>query len=630
MRRMMISPGLTDLIYPLDVYAALVQHHAGYVPALGFGSLTEAEAAQAMQGSSARAAMVLIEAQQRQYRKLIESIDSGRLRAERSQPVRVLEIGCGRGALALMLAAAGFEVTALDCSATVMDAQLRDASVNQDVSSHDVSGQDASSQDVLGNIEAVTGDFLSCAAAEWQHRRFDLIVLQNSARYFLPMQLLSALKSLLASGAELVILDEFMANTADSHQPARLPVLDHFLALAERLGFERLQQHDLNATTLPFQRLLCHLFEQTLPALPQLTNYPLAQLSSLYQSLCEETAGTEQGLHLHVLLHFRKAFKELPDTLELIPASALSAEAFAPVFESSFDVKFDAELWRWKYEGGRGASVAAVRDGQVLAHYGGVVRAIRYFGESSRAVQICDVMVLPGERSFFSRHGLFFKTAATMLEQYAGYQADNLLGFGFPNLKAMHVAERLKLYEKTDELMQLTVQPDVVVPAGWHVESETAETVVAAAGLLWPQMESGFADAIVGVRDVDYLHYRYQQRPGLHYEWLQVMDGETVKGLGVRRRHGEGWLLMDILAAPSDLAPVLALLLQAGNSDGAVCFWLTAGQLHRVQSVDDSGKNVFDVSSTGIQIPCNRWSRGPETGRLYGRWWLTAGDMDFL
>jgi SAM-dependent methyltransferase len=608
MRRMKIYPRYLDLIYPLDVYAALLQHHTGHVPALGFGSLSQQQlddldlTDKSTDACAAQMAELLIEAQQQQYRKLLAFIDLPRLQQGRAQPLQVLEIGCGRGALALQLAAAGCQVTAQDCSAEVMDPQLQ-----------------------VPGITTRVGDFKDFAAESSQQRRFDLIVLQNSARYFLPMQLLSAVKKLLRDNGELVVLEEFIRSADSRHKPQPLPLADHFLALAERLGFETVQREDLGATTLPFQQLLCRLFFQSLPQLCLITSYPAEKLEALYQSLCAETAGTESGMHQHLMLRFSKMDNEYHNNVLLMSAADLPASAFATVFERSFDVGFNAGLWAWKYNDGRGASVAAVRDGQVLAHYGGVVRHILYFGQPSRAVQICDVMVLPGERSFFSRKGLFFKTASTMLEQYVGYHADNLLGFGFPNIKAMHVAERLKLYEKTDEFIQLTLADNYVDAGSWAQQVVSLESVSSAANQLWAQMQTGFADAIIGTRDADYLHYRYAQRPGQHYECIQVSAGSVTKGLGIRRPHGDGWLLMDILAAPEDLGDVLKVLLQPASQAGPVCFWVTAGQLHRLQSFDG-----LNTSNTGIQIPCNRWTDGPATETLSQRWWLTAGDMDFL
>ena len=604
MRRMKIYPRYLDLIYPLDVYAALLQHYAGHVPALGFGSLSQQQFDQIDKSGDASATQIaelLIEAQQQQYRKLLAFIDLPRLQQTRTEPLQVLEIGCGRGSLALQLAAAGCQVTALDCAAGVLDPHLQAA-----------------------GITTWVGDFRDFAA-ETSQQRFDLLILQNSARYFLPMQLLSAARNLLCDNGELVILDEFIGSTDNSHKPQPLPLTEHFLALAERLGFQTVQQEDLSATTLPFQQLLCRLFVQSLPQLSSITSYPSEKLDALYQSLCAETAGTECGMNQHLLLRFAKTNNEHCNNVLLMSAADLPASAFATVFERSFDVKFNAELWAWKYNDGRGASVAAVRDGQVLAHYGGVVRKILYFGQPSRAVQICDVMVLPGERSFFSRKGLFFKTASTMLEQYAGYHADNLLGFGFPNIKAMHVAERLKLYEKTDELVQLTLAEDYIDGNGWVQQVVPLESVSSDANQLWAYMQAGFSEAIIGVRDADYLSYRYAQRPGQHYECIMVSAGSVIKGLGIRRPHGEGWLLMDVLAAPEDLGDVLKVLLKPANQAGPVCFWVTAGQLHRLESFE--GLNSSDI---GIQIPCNRWTHGPAADTLSKRWWLTAGDMDFL
>jgi hypothetical protein len=66
-------------------------------------------------------------------------------------------------------------------------------------------------------------------------------------------------------------------------------------------------------------------------------------------------------------------------------------------------------------------------------------RKIQYFGESSVAIQVCDVMVLPQVQLFYCRGSLFFKTAATFLEREIGNTVSHLLG----------------LYEKTEDLIEL-------------------------------------------------------------------------------------------------------------------------------------------------------------------------------
>jgi hypothetical protein len=83
---------------------------------------------------------------------------------------------------------------------------------------------------------------------------------------------------------------------------------------------------------------------------------------------------------------------------------------------------------------------------------------------------------------------------------------------------------------------------------------------------------------------------------------------------------------MDILAAPEHIEQALLAVLQSASHKLPIHFWLTSGQLSRVISQTER----FDVTTTGIQLPCNRWSPGPQTERLINAWWLTAGDMDFL
>src|SRR5690606_16063367 len=154
-------------------------------------------------------------------------------------------------------------------------------------------------------------------------------------------------------------------------------------------------------------------------------------------------------------------------------------------------------------------------------------------------------------------------------------------------------------------------------------QAVTLASVYAVADRLWSQMQPGFVDAIIGIRDADYLNYRYLQRPGLEYRCVQVNDGEIIKGLGFMRRHGDGWLLMDVVAASADMEAAVKTLLQTVSEP--ISFWLTAGQLARIQS--GAG---YSVSATGRLIPCDGRSRGPDAESLRGRWWLTAGDTDFL
>ena len=75
------------------------------------------------------------------------------------------------------------------------------------------------------------------------------------------------------------------------------------------------------------------------------------------------------------------------------------------------------------------------------------------------------------------------------------------------------------------------------------------------------------------------------------------------------------------------MKPAISILKQELGSDevGAVLrFWVTSSGKDKVLTADAI------VNELGIEIPCNSWNPGPSAEVLYGAWWLTAGDMDFI
>ena len=105
------------------------------------------------------------------------------------------------------------------------------------------------------------------------------------------------------------------------------------------------------------------------------------------------------------------------------------------------------------------------------------------------------------------------------------------------------------------------------------------------------------------------------------------------------KRSADAWLVMDIvapLATVSRALTVLARVLAKGAREEPFCtqvgendppsdllLWLTKGWLARLDMPNAA------VRDLGIEIPCNSWNPGPAARLLYGKWWLTAGDMDF-
>ncbi len=577
------------LPFPLNVYAQTLTLTLG-APAelLHFGVFdTDAELADGYPAAQQRA-------QQRLLTLLLPP------------PACVLEIGCGSGTLARDLAAQGYEVTAI----TEIEEEWRNAS-------------------------ALPGQTAHCECVSLREfadgRLFDIVLLQQSSQYLDPLLLFCRAATLLGEGGQLLLADEFLLD--DSRMaPEPRPLLSNFLQLAERCGFRVARQRELGRQVAPGLQLFAGVLQrhraETAASLA-LADEALLALEQALQNQAAKFATARLG---YTLLDLRRGPVESMST-EYGSAGTFTLDEVRPLFERSFEVPFSAAVWQWKYGNGRGRAVGARQQGQLIAHYGGAPRDIRYFGAPSRAVQICDVMVLPEHRSFVSRDTLFFKTAATFLEQQIGNCAEHLLGFGFPNARVLKVACRLGLYDVTDRFIELhyprecATASDGLKVLPLELANEDARADVAQC---WQRMAESLQNGIVGVRDLDYLQYRYCQHPLWiegGYESLAVWPEEASAPLAivVLKRLGQERLLMDIVAAVQDMPAAL----EAVRRSLAQQQLGLHARITRAQSAALLLPGTV-VHELDIEIPCNAWTRGPSAATLAGAWWLTAGDMDFL
>lgn len=296
----------------------------------------------------------------------------------------------------------------------------------------------------------------------------------------------------------------------------------------------------------------------------------------------------------------------------------------AALFQEVFGHALSHELWSWKYANGHGNSVLAARHGVAIAHYGGMYRDILIEGSPDWAFQICDVMVHPKERGVMTRQGPFLLTAATSAEIYGP------LGFGFPNARAMLVAEKMGLYSEVGQLV--SVRWDVS-KSGYRWRSRARalnrddRADQARVDAVWQSMARDLRDGVVGVRDWQYLEHRYFQHPHHHYEVVLVSARWTGRPLGVlvMRRQDDACELLDVVAP---LAHMPLLVDQARRITGmwglkSLYLWITRNQAQRF--VDCEGK----LEEINISIPTSCWTDDARANVFKDRWWLTSGDTDF-
>lgn len=469
------------------------------------------------------------------------------------------------------------------------------------------------------------------------HDEFDLLIYEGTYTYLDQLPILQKARQLLRKGGRLLLLGEFLARD-NRFEYSPLANLESLRRLSLRLGFQHLQERDFSAGA----RVTLEALRSWLDALPsaafeQAGEFRYEGITEAISGIRAEFADGRRCLQLIELQLNHNPDDEWSDA-EFSTIDSFSTQDVAQLFAESFQTDFDPEVWDWKYHLGKGQCVIARTsiDGRIVAHYGGAPRKIDYFGDSALAIQVCDVMVLPEVRRSYGKSSLFFRTAATFLEREIGYSVKHLLGFGFPNQKAMNIATRLGLYEKTDEFVEVLLsEPALDDPGLLRIEDLRFSERAAEIDALWQLMRCDFTDAIIGVRDSAYFEYRFLQHPfgkRGQYRCLQVLGAEQeLRAVAVLKQHGEHYLLMDVFAQRDEIPMVLSSINAwslAGRENGeagkAIKFWITRSGLARLDLP------VAAVHDLGIEIPCNSWNAGPPADQLLNKWWLTAGDMDFL
>ncbi len=469
------------------------------------------------------------------------------------------------------------------------------------------------------------------------NKALDALVWEGSIAYLDQLALLSQARCMLKDEGYFFLFGE---NLDDDSRIERSPLanLSSLRQLSERLGYKLQAEQDHTDAAMSCVRQLIVVVAARKSELSDLLGIQDEQLQILLLELQAIAAEFESGRRCFRLFVLQKlgdppgeyAHAEYGDINSFQPVE------IASLFEASFGVQFDPELWNWKYELGEGVCVVARAEpgGAIVSHYGGAPRQIEYFGDSTWAIQPCDVMVLPEVRRQYGRNSLFFKTAATFLEREIGNTVNHLLGFGFPNQKAMNIALRLGLYEKTDVFVEIVFPLVVDAEAGLVVDAADIDVPDHQEEIdrLWQAMRGHYREAIIGARHSDYIRYRFYDHPfagrGMYRHWfLRDRGTGSVLAFFVLKTHEESQLLMDVVCPVEELSSVLAAINRfvGGMPEaGRLKFWLTREWQKRLQLGD------VTVQELGIEIPCNSWNPGPDAETLYGAWWLTAGDMDFV
>jgi hypothetical protein len=320
----------------------------------------------------------------------------------------------------------------------------------------------------------------------------------------------------------------------------------------------------------------------------------------------------------------------------LVQVGPDQAEAMRALFAEVFGHEMSAAHWHWKYADGHGVGVGLLREGRMVAHYGGVPRRVLFRGRPELACQVCDVMVARSANAALVRKGPLYRVAARFLDAEVGFGRPHLLAFGFPSARHHAVAERLGLYGQLDRFVSLS-WPAAAQPGGPRPSVQpigragrgfdAAETRVV--DRLWRAMAAALPEAIVGVRDAAWLRHRYLMHPGWRYELLLVRHGWLRRPLGVvvlRAREADRLELLDVVGAPAAYPALVRAARSRAHALGLprVEAWITESQRTLLAPAGEA-----TVTDLQIPLPHIVHTPGPAAEEQRGRWLLLGGDADF-
>lgn len=302
------------------------------------------------------------------------------------------------------------------------------------------------------------------------------------------------------------------------------------------------------------------------------------------------------------------------------------------LFSKIFKKEMTQALWEWKYLRIKSVSFGVWRGNELVAHYGATNTHVWFNGKETRAVQICDVMVDPSVRKAARKQSPFFLATSAFIERYVGFEKTWPMGFGFPSDRHMNLAAHLQLYAPVGRIWELSwtlaSRPRVpILLKTTRLDLENLARHRDALDLLGAQQRAGLSERIVIHKDAKSLEWRYLRHPQETYELVLVTHRLTNKpvGLCVLKLESERVLWMDVLGPPAHL-PALAQVVRAAtwrSERRTLALWCSEPDIGRFGS-------VTNARALPITIPANIWTPGPAPEDLLNRWWLLAGDTDYL
>ncbi|WP_425642617.1 GNAT family N-acetyltransferase [Marinomonas gallaica] len=303
-------------------------------------------------------------------------------------------------------------------------------------------------------------------------------------------------------------------------------------------------------------------------------------------------------------------------------------EHIKQLFQDTFEQPLHEDVWNWKYKFAD-SSGYLVSEGQEIAGFcGGAPRRGLVKGEPATLAQLGDVMVDKRQRGVLTKTGPFYRSVYGFLTEKIGKDREFPFGFGFPNRRHLRVGQRQNLYAPMDRILEAEwpAKEAQYSLTEWQGDSDLGANI----DQLWQQMKPHLNNYLVGVRDQDWMRFRFLEKPMDHYQIHLVQDTQQSQnyiGVIVLKDYPDSAHieLLDVITTPENGLANLAAAQQIASRLGrnSVKAWLTANVYAWYESTHAT------VTPTEVFVPGNALDDPDHLAISKDSWWLMGGDSDF-
>lgn len=338
-----------------------------------------------------------------------------------SPPASVLDVGCGLGYSAFLLAGKGYSVTAIAPSGELIAYARKKYGA--------------------GGVRFETLGFFDEDKVVFAPERYDVIFFQESVQYLRPLDgVIRKARGLLKDNGLVIIGDEVCNDSEVKPLTAVHPSADFTIALAEN-GFRINVNEEVGRNVAPTCDFIIKEFtgnfESIISSFP--SNRTKEELSFFLEGWKKQKDWYASGKFGYEIFVAKK------DPFFIRPYCKGDEGEILPMFNKVFKVNRTLEHWRWKFRdnpyGSFKISTAFTEGSSLVAHYAGypvpfysAVNGVNNF----LSYQIGDTMTSPGVRNIgLGKTGLLARTADHFYAKFCEDYVPFIYGFNTGHIKKL-------------------------------------------------------------------------------------------------------------------------------------------------------------------------------------------------